>query len=595
MANKSVGLLTFNFSANMTAFERAMNKAEKKLKKFGRNITATGQSLSLGLTLPIAALGATAIKLGSDFEETDSKFKTVFSSIQDEAEKTADVFKDSFGLSEKAAKTLLSSTGDLLVGFGFTETAALDLSKRVNELSVDLASFTNFEGGAEGASQALTKALLGERESIKSLGIAITETDLKGYAADHGLVWKELDRVTKAELTFELAAKQSSKAIGDFDRTSDSFANQLRVVTGDLEDLAVEMGQIMLPTAKKVIQWVKGLIKTFSDLSTEQKENIIKWAAIVGAIGPVLIIFGKLATGGAAVISMMKKVSALIVTQPWIAIAAVIAAASIAIYDYATALDAAEQAQVGLTKAKANAAAEVANEIDKLNQLHETATDIKETDEARQTAIDSLNTKVAAFTGTLNLQNIQEKEVIKTLNKHTDALIHQAEIAELTRMITDQIQKQAKIRMDPMEVWGDMSYLERSLAMAEATVRSGGQMKNMQEAIRVVGKKYIDEALVEGETKLKIYREALDKITKSYEEMGIVIDDVSEDQKDLTSSFTGDPIDPDKDKDKKKDSPFEIDIDALKVNYQLALNADKENLLNKVITQKEFNDRIKDE
>ena len=107
------------------------------------------------------------------------------------AEDTAKTFRQSFGLSRKAAKQLLGDTGDLLVGFGFTEDAALDLSKKVNELAVDLASFTNFSGGAEGASLALTKALLGERESIKSLGIAITEADLKKFAADQGLVWKE--------------------------------------------------------------------------------------------------------------------------------------------------------------------------------------------------------------------------------------------------------------------------------------------------------------------------------------------------------------------------------------------------------------------
>ena len=100
------------------------------------------------------------------------------SSSKGDALQTAETFKKSFGLSSQAAMGLLADTGDLLVGFGFTEKEALNLSKQVNELAVDLASFTNFSGGADGASQALTKALLGEREAIKSLGIAITEADL---------------------------------------------------------------------------------------------------------------------------------------------------------------------------------------------------------------------------------------------------------------------------------------------------------------------------------------------------------------------------------------------------------------------------------
>lgn len=294
MASKAIGFLNFKFSADLTAFERAMKKAQKNLKKFGKNLKKTGQTLSRNLTLPILGLGAAALKLGSDFQETDAKFKTVFSSIQKEAENTAQSLKQNFGLSELASKDLLSATGDLLVGFGFTEEKALELSNSVNELAVDLASFTNFSGGAKGASEALTKALLGERESIKSLGIAITETDLKAFAAEHGLVWKELDRVTKAQLTFEMAQKQSTKAIGDFKRTSGSFANQLRIVKADLVDLGVELGTRLIPIAQKAIGFIKGLVAQFDGLTESQKDNIVKWGLILAAVGPVLIILGTL-------------------------------------------------------------------------------------------------------------------------------------------------------------------------------------------------------------------------------------------------------------------------------------------------------------
>ena len=127
MASKAIGFLNFKFGADLKGFDRAMKKAQKSLKRFGKNIERTGKNLTTSLTLPILGLGAAALKFGSDLQETDSKFKQVFSSIQQEAEQTAQVFKDSFGLSELAAKQLLSDTGDLLVGFGFTEKEAIDL------------------------------------------------------------------------------------------------------------------------------------------------------------------------------------------------------------------------------------------------------------------------------------------------------------------------------------------------------------------------------------------------------------------------------------------------------------------------------------
>ena len=294
MANKSVGLLTIAFGADLRGFDKAMKKAQRSIKKFGTSMQRTGETLTRSITIPVIGLGAAAVKMASDFEETDAKFKTVFSSIQREAEATAKVFKSSFGLSSKAAKQMLGDTGDLLVGFGFTEREALNLSKQVNELAVDLASFTNFSGGAEGASLALTKALLGERESIKSLGIAITEADLKSFAADQGKVFKELTRVEKATLTYQLALKQSSKAVGDFARTSGGFANQTRILAGDLNDLGVEIGTMLLPVAQKILQWAKGFVASLTNMDPVLKTNIANFALLAAAIGPLLSISGSL-------------------------------------------------------------------------------------------------------------------------------------------------------------------------------------------------------------------------------------------------------------------------------------------------------------
>ena len=294
MANKSIGYLTVMFGANLKGFDKAMRKAQRSIGKFGASMQRTGQTLTRNLTVPLVGLCVAAVKMASDFEETDAKFKTVFSSIQREAEATAKVFKSSFGLSSKAAKQMLGDTGDLLVGFGFTEREALNLSKQVNELAVDLASFTNFSGGAEGASLALTKALLGERESIKSLGIAITEADLKSFAEDQGKVFKQLTRVEKATLTYQLALKQSSKAVGDFARTSGGFANQTRILAGDLNDLGVEIGTMLLPVAQKILQWAKGFVASLSNMDPILKTNIANITLLAAALGPLLSISGSL-------------------------------------------------------------------------------------------------------------------------------------------------------------------------------------------------------------------------------------------------------------------------------------------------------------
>ena len=291
MAEKT---LSIKLSLNDKQFQSALRKSTKSMQRFGNKMQNFGDMMTRNVTLPVIGLGAAAVKLASDFEETQSKFNTVFRDIREQANLTAKNLADDFGLSSRASMQLLSDTGDLLTGFGFTQQEALLLSNQVNELAVDLASFTNFAGGAEGASLALTKALLGERESIKQLGIAITEADLKRFAQDQGLVFKELDRVAKANLTYQLALQQSQNAVGDFSRTSEQFANQLRILKGELEDVAIELGVELLPIAKSLVSGLRDLTKFTSQFSDEQKTGALQVAGFAAALGPIVSIGGRL-------------------------------------------------------------------------------------------------------------------------------------------------------------------------------------------------------------------------------------------------------------------------------------------------------------
>ena len=291
---QELGEASVKITADDSALNKSLNRIEKNLAAAGKRMQSLGRTLSLSVTTPIVALGALSIKAASDAEETASKFAVVFKAVGTDAEVAAKRLKDSYGLSSKASKQLLSDTGDLLTGFGFSGKAALDLSIQVNELAVDLASFTNFSGGAEGASAALTKALLGERESVKSLGISILDVDVQARVLANtkkGLTF-ETERQAKAYATLQIAQEQSKNAIGDFARTSDSFANQTRILTGKLNDLSVELGTILLPAATKMVKVGTDLTTRFSGLEESTKKATVATALLAAAIGPALVLFG---------------------------------------------------------------------------------------------------------------------------------------------------------------------------------------------------------------------------------------------------------------------------------------------------------------
>lgn len=265
MSDQLLGNLVWKITGDSTNFDKAVAGTEKKAEGFGGKLKGIGIAAAAAFSVgAIVNFGKKLIGITSDAEETANKFGVVFSTIKGEADAAAYNLEKNYGLSGKAAQQLLSDTGDLLTGFGFTQESALNLSEQVNTLAVDLASFTNYSGGAEGASAALTKGLLGEREALKSLGIAITDADIKQLAEDNGIVG-ELDRQTKASLTLELALKQSKNAIGDFARSQDSFANQSRIAESALADLGTTIGKKILPFATAGVSSFGKLVKSIDD------------------------------------------------------------------------------------------------------------------------------------------------------------------------------------------------------------------------------------------------------------------------------------------------------------------------------------------
>jgi hypothetical protein len=258
MASK-IGDLYWQVDADTSKFDKGLKSTDKSAKGMGKTFSTLAKGIVAGLGVAavagVAKLSKELISAASEAEETRNKFDVVYRDISVAAEAAAQNLADNFGLSGTAARSLLADTGDLLTGFGFTQESALDLSDQVNQLAVDLASFTNFSGGAKGASEALTKALLGERESVKALGISILDADVKAKVLENtqaGLTF-ETERQAKAYATLQIAQAQSQNAIGDFERSIDSYANQVRIAEANTEDLKVALGENLLPIATKSV------------------------------------------------------------------------------------------------------------------------------------------------------------------------------------------------------------------------------------------------------------------------------------------------------------------------------------------------------
>jgi len=235
-------------------FNTSLKNASKKMQDVGGKFQKFGRNATIGVSLPLLFLGKKMVGIASEAQETQSKFNDVFMEISGEAQVMANALSKNFGMARDEAQELLANTADLLIGFGFTRKEALKLSNAVQELSVDLVSFTNFSGGVTGASRAFTKALLGETESIKSLNKVVRQEDIMKQVrinAAKGLIFETLNQA-KAQATFNIIQEQSRAAIGNYARTQEDFANVLRKTEAEMRDLSATLGGDFIPQLSKL-------------------------------------------------------------------------------------------------------------------------------------------------------------------------------------------------------------------------------------------------------------------------------------------------------------------------------------------------------
>lgn len=287
-------ILEIILSGDTKQLDAALSKTQKKLKDFGDSTKAIGKSMSIYVTAPITLAGGAAIKFASDFQESLNKVDVSFKNSSGEVRDFAKTTLESFGIAEGTALDMAALFGDMSTSMGLTTAEAANMSTALVGLAGDLASFKNIN--IEEVTTALNGVFTGETESLKRLGIVMTEVNLQQFALEQGIT-KNIKLFTQAEkvqLRYNYVMAQTTNAQGDFARTSDGAANQMRIFQETLKELGAEFGQIMLPTFEKIIKKVNELLKEFRALTPQTKKVILVVAGVVAAIGPLLIAIGTL-------------------------------------------------------------------------------------------------------------------------------------------------------------------------------------------------------------------------------------------------------------------------------------------------------------
>ena len=219
----------------------ASNKAAKQATSI-----FSGMGKKIAGALSIAALTKftkDCIEVGSNVTEVQNVVDTAFGDLSHQADLWASNAMTNFGLSELSAKKYMGVFGQMSNAMGITGQAALDMAEDVTGLTGDVASFYNL--GTDEAYTKLKSIWTGETETLKDLGVVMTQTNLDQYALNNGF-GKTTAKMTEQEkvmLRYQYVTSALSNATGDFVKTQDSWANQTRILTLRFEQLKASLGK----------------------------------------------------------------------------------------------------------------------------------------------------------------------------------------------------------------------------------------------------------------------------------------------------------------------------------------------------------------
>lgn len=279
-------------------FERAAEESGKNVedavKEHSDNVESTVSSTAAKIAKAIGSafavkkivdFGKAAVTAASNLEEVQNVVDTTFREGAPRIDEWAAGAAEAFGESELQAKQFTSTIGAMFKSMGVGQHDMEEMSIALAGLSGDMASFYNLDPTE--AFEKLRSGISGETEPLKQLGINMSVVNLEAFALAEGIT-KSYDSMTQAEqatLRYQYIMSATADAQGDFSNTSDSLANQQRILKLEMETLAGEIGQDLMPMALELVSVARDAI----EWGREHKEVL---EGLAGAVGVTAAAYG---------------------------------------------------------------------------------------------------------------------------------------------------------------------------------------------------------------------------------------------------------------------------------------------------------------
>ena len=303
-----------NVSANIIRMTEALANLAKTGASSGRAATSLGKSLnifsgsankakssSFSLASAFGKLYASywllfrafskikdAIDISSSLTEVENVVRTTFGNYEKLIQDFSKTSIQDFGMSELTAKQVASRFQAMGTAMGFSQGKMADMSLQLTKLTVDMASFYDME--QSDVARNLQAVFTGETEPLRKYGLDLTQATLKEWAMKQGID-ADISSMTQAEKTmlrYQYVMANTAAAQGDFARTSDTWANQVRILKQSFEQLAAIIGGALINAFKPFVRTLNAVMQkviAFATTVTNALGSIFGWKFEISAGG----------------------------------------------------------------------------------------------------------------------------------------------------------------------------------------------------------------------------------------------------------------------------------------------------------------------
>lgn len=283
---------------------------------------AAADGLDLATTSDIVTDALTAFGLSAS---DSGHFADVLAKAASNANTNVTLLGESFKYAAPVAGALGYSAEDTAIALGLMANAGIKGSQGGTALRSSLSrlikptddaaalmekyglSMTNADGSMKSLGQVMDMLRnnmgdLTEAEQAQAAAMLFGQEAMSGMLSIINASDKDYEKLTSAIYDADGAAQEMA------DTMLDNLGGQLTLLKSALEGLAIQFGEILLPYIKQFVTWLQNLTQKLQNLTPEQKEQIVKWAAVAASIGPVLLVVGKLVTGIGGLITTLGKI-----------------------------------------------------------------------------------------------------------------------------------------------------------------------------------------------------------------------------------------------------------------------------------------------